>query len=320
MTEALMKAVLLRRKRIDKSQPMLFDSLPEARKIERAWLDASEREKQSQTIFAQRALKPQEVIPEWQKSLKVLGGGSEETHKFLDAALARIAQPLQKAKHGFRFRLPTDAAQAAFRDRLAAGGIVEDLHISFEPGPEREFVHRTHPLVATTAEMLFERTLDPLSDPRDLATLARCGVWASKAVKKRTTIALLRLRHRLVPSDGKPALLAEEASAIAWTGNEKLTLAEEGEAALALLDAQAEADLEPNIVRQRLDVALMRLPEVTADLDGHATRRAEQLGLDHDRVRAATMRDRRTRAARVSVEPVTPVDIVGLYVIVPEIA
>jgi hypothetical protein len=32
------------------------------------------------------------------------------------------------------------------------------------------------------------------------------------------------------------------------------------------------------------------------------------------------MRDRRTRAARVSVEPVTPVDIVGLYVIVPEIA
>lgn len=320
MTEALMKAVLLRRKRGDSNQLKLFNDLPEARKIERAWLDASEREKLSQTIFAQRALKPQDVIPEWQKSIKVLGGGAKETHRFLDAALARIAQPLQKQKDGYRFRIPTDPAHLKFRDRLSSAGILDDLRITFDAGPTREFVHRTHPLVATTAELLFESALDPGADPREPSTLARCGIWASKAVTKRTTVALLRLRHRLIPSDGKPAMLAEEAGAIAWTGKETLMLADEGEAALALIDAKAEGDMDSVIRQQRLATALSRLGEVKSDLEAYATRRAEQLAIDHDRVRAATMRDRRTRVARIAVEPVVPVDIVGLYVIVPEVA
>jgi hypothetical protein len=320
MTEALMQAVLLRRKRPDAGQLQLFADLPEARKIERAWLDASEREKQSQTIFAQRALKPEEVMPEWRKALHVLGGGAQETHRFLDGALARFGLPLQKLRQGYRFRVTGDAAHAALCDRLAAAGVAEELRIGFEPGPEREFVHRTHPLVAATAELLFERALDPHADAKDPATLARCGAWATAAVAQRTTIALLRLRHRLVPSDGRPALLAEEASALAWTGNDKLGLAAEGEAALALLDAQAAGDLEPTVRKQRLDAALARLPALARDLDAHAARRAELLALDHDRVRAATMRERRTRLARIAVEPVTPVDIVGLYVLIPDVA
>jgi superfamily II DNA or RNA helicase len=320
MTEALMQAVLLRGKRTDARQLELFAELPEAKRIERAWLDASNREKQSQTIFAQRALKPQEVIPEWEKALKVLGGGAAETHRFLDGALARLGLPLQKLKAGYRFRVSGDAAHAAYRDRLAAAGVPEEMALGFDPGPEREFVHRTHPLVAATAELLFERALDPQADVNDPATLARCGAWATSAVTKRTTVALLRLRHRLVPSDGRPAMLAEEASALAWVGNETLTLTAEGEAALALLDAQAAGDLEPIVRKQRLDAALARLNELTPDLDAHAARRAELLAQDHDRVRAATMRERKTRVARIAVEPVTPVDVVGLYVLIPEVA
>ena len=34
----------------------------------------------------------------------------------------------------------------------------------------------------------------------------------------------------------------------------------------------------------------------------------------------ATMRDRRTRVARVTVESVTPVDIIGLYVLIPDLS
>src|SRR5882757_4881536 len=180
-----MKAVLLRRKGRDANQLGLFDDLPEARKIESAGLDASEREKLSQTIFAQRALKPEEVIPEWQKALKVLGGGAKETHRFLDHALARFGLPLQKLKQGYRFRISTGADYAAYRDRLAAVGVADEFRVSFEPGPEREFVHRTHPLVAATAEMLFERALDANADRKSPATLSRCGAWATKAVAKR---------------------------------------------------------------------------------------------------------------------------------------
>jgi hypothetical protein len=320
MTEALMKAVLLRRKNPESAPLLPFAELPESRKIEKAWVDASEREKQSQTIFAQRALKPEAVIPEWEKALKVLGGGSKETHRFLDGALARLGIPLAKDKRGFRFSMPSVHEHENLKDRLLAAGVPADMRVNFVPGPDHEFVHRTHPLVATTAEMLFERALDPNASMRDPATLARCGAWQTNGVTLRTTIALLRLRHRLVPSDGKPAMLAEEASALAWTGNERMALAAEGDAALALLDAKAEADLDHAIREQRLTLALSRLDELTGDIEAHAAKRAAQLGEDHERVRAATMRDRRTRVSRVTVDPVTPVDIIGLYILIPDIS
>jgi hypothetical protein len=47
---------------------------------------------------------------------------------------------------------------------------------------------------------------------------------------------------------------------------------------------------------------------------------AAALAEDHERVRLATMRDRRTRVARVTVEPVTPVDIIGLYILIPDLS
>ena len=82
----------------------------------------------------------------------------------------------------------------------------------------------------------------------------------------------------------------------------------------------AEADLDPAVREQRLKAALSRLHELTSDIEAHAANRAAQLGEDHERVRAATMRDRRTRVARVTVEPVTPVDIIGLYILIPDIS
>jgi superfamily II DNA or RNA helicase len=320
LTEALMKAVMLRRdwKQRSVGQGELFDSLPEARQIDKAWEDASEREKQSQTIFAQRALKPEDVIPEWKKALDVLGGTHEQVKTFFEGALARLGKPLTKQRGVHRFTLPDNGA---FRDRLAGNGIANDMRVSFLPGPGQEFVHRTHPLVATAAEMLFERTLDPKADAKsDIAVLGRCGAWITKGVTQRTTVALLRLRHRLIPADGKAAMLAEEASALAWTGNDTLALSAEGVDALKLLDLTSEADLADATRAQRLQAALAKVSALTPDLEAHAKARAEILGTDHDRVRAATMRDRRTRVARVKVEPVIPVDIIGLYVLIPDIA
>ena len=48
----------------------------------------------------------------------------------------------------------------------------------------------------------------------------------------------------------------------AWTGNERMALSAEGEAALSLLDAKAEGDLDPATRKQRLDAALERLVEL----------------------------------------------------------
>lgn len=320
MTAALMQAVLLRRHRgADRTQLALFDDLPEARTIDRAWAGAAQREKQSRTIFAQRALKPDAVIPEWEKAREALGGGPEAVRRFLDMALPRLGAPLQKAGAGWRFHRPDSAGHALFSDRLVQAGVPERLSLRFEPGPGHDHVHRTHPLVAAAAETLFEQSLDPAADPDDIAALGRGGAWLTRAVSARTTVALLRLRHRLVPrADGRGGL-AEEASALAWAGTDPPRLLAEGAEALALLDAEAEDDLAGPVRRQRLATALAGLPGLAADFAAHARARAEALAADHERVRTATMRDKRTGVARVRVEPVLPVDVIGLYLLYPVI-
>lgn len=316
MTEALMQAVMLRRKTIDANQPSLFASLPEARKIEKVWQDAADRERRSQTIYAQRALKPEAVIPEWTKARAALGGG-EVTRHFLEASFARFGAPLNRSGNHYTLRVPTDPAFQSLSEQLVAAGVKDGARLTFDPSPDHEFVHRAHPLVTIVAEALFERALDPGAAPSgDIATLSRCGAWLSNAVPATTTIAFLRLRHRLEQKDGT-TLLAEEAAALAWAGNDGAGATVFGEAAFALLDAPAEGELAASARSRLLETARTRVENARADLDRYAKERAEALGEDHDRVRAATMRDRRTSVERISVTPVLPVDVIGLYVLVP---
>lgn len=179
-------------------------------------------------------------------------------------------------------------------------------------GAARSAVHRAHALTAILAETLFERAL--AGGAPDPATLPRAGVWTTKAVTTATTVVLLRIRHRLTTRRRGRAetLLVEEAGAIAWRGISSAVVCATGAEALALLDQPPEATPPELVVRRQLEAAKARLIEHRADLDQHAAARAQALGLDHDRVRAAA------RAAGASeVEAVMPVDVIGLYVLLP---
>src|SRR5207237_6051904 len=69
LTKALMSAVLLRaRERRQLTLDLDMSSTPEAKNIEIAWSNASEKEKKARTIFAQYTLKPEEVAAEWEAS------------------------------------------------------------------------------------------------------------------------------------------------------------------------------------------------------------------------------------------------------------
>jgi hypothetical protein len=127
------------------------------------------------------------------------------------------------------------------------------------------------------------------------------------------TIALLRLRYKLtIHGRRERLLLAEEAGAIAFGGaSAKPILA--GEPARVLLEHPATGDLEV-VARQRLIIQARE--RIAAALErsiaAYAQERAKVLANDHARVRAAT-----AGSARVTVEPMAPVDIIGLYVLVP---
>ena len=172
-------------------------------------------------------------------------------------------------------------------------------------------IGRNHTLPATLAEALLEGALDPGSSP--MQQLGRVGAWPTPGVKTLTTLLLLRLRHKLtVHARRERLLLAEEAGALAFeaaAAEPKLV----AEAALNLLEHPAGGGLAPVARERLLAQARERVAGVFATaVTTNARARADELAHDHARVRAAL-----PGLSRVSVEPVLPVNVIGIYVLVP---
>ena len=309
LAQVLLKAVLLKRHGGDAAnmkQIQLFDE---------SWKDAADKAKKNRTVFAQRRLKPEDVLPEWHKSLLAVGG-REDVQRFAGRALARLGSGLEALRRGFK--APLGALPDDVRERLESEGLTGSILIDFAypPAPRCRSVQRSHPLVSVLAETLLERTLGSGVEEaeNDPAVLGRVGCWTSAEVAGRTVVALLRLRHQLVSqrSGRTSTLLVEEATALAWTGSSPTPL--EGAEALALL-APAPAVDPPSHVRERaVQQACAHIEARLPELDAFAERRAQTLLADHRRVREAA--DAR---GSYSVKALLPADVIGLFVLLPRI-
>ncbi len=76
INQALVKAALMKRERAGASPQLGFD-FAEAEQLlaplQTQWTDALEKAKANRTVFAQRRIRPDEVLPEWQKQQTALG-------------------------------------------------------------------------------------------------------------------------------------------------------------------------------------------------------------------------------------------------------
>jgi hypothetical protein len=319
LTKALMSAVLLRAHQRRQGQLALdldVTTLEESKALDSAWANASENEKKARTIFAQHSLKPDEVISEWDAILRVLGG-FPDVERFVSRALARLGTPLQKHSGG-GFLAPLGNVPGTLKERFHSADLAEDqpLKVAFEARPRSGYlsIHRAHPLPAILAETFLETALDPMSPANDPATVPRCGGWESDAVERATALLLLRIRHRIDSRGrlGPRFAMAEEAAAIAFdlaTGKP----AQAGDAAFALLAGES-GDLSESVRKSRMQQALSRLDAWAAELDRYAGERADALADDHTRLRRAL-----GSKGAVKVEAVTPVDVIGVYVLMPRI-
>ncbi len=319
LTQALMSRVLLSAR--ESRQFTLDLEGPESRAFDDAWTNASEREKRSRTIFAQHALRPEDVAPEWDATRRALGG-PEDTERFVTRALTRLGREPRQHKDGtWTASLAVDSPM--LRERLIAEGLLDDtpeprpLRLSFG-GRARDrtlTVHRTHALPAVLAETFLEQALEEAPEHPDPAVLPRVGAWESVAVTRAVHLFVLRLRHRLDSKGrlGAPRFqMAEEAAALALAPRDGAVLAE-GTEAFALLDGDS-TDLADGVRQQHIARALESVESRRPALLAHARARAAQLAEDHGRVRA-TLGSR----AAVTVTPVEPVDVIGLYVLLPRL-
>ncbi len=315
LTQALMNAVLLRKGGATSYQAELDLWGEPAKEIELAWQSAKEKAKQNRSIFAQRRLKPEDVLPEWRKSAAVLGG-EPEVERFVSRASAQLGAPLQPVKQ--HFKLLTEHLPAAVRERLDAEGLAGTLRIDFhQPAAQgATFVHRTHPLVAVLADTLLEQALDDAPTSADDAQVARAGVAFVTQVSLKTTVLLLRIRHQLTVTHGTNTrlLMCEEAVAVTASGAEPFSELFPDQTR-ALLGAEATRNLPAPLRDRQLQTALDALPSWQPQLEAIAKARAQALLLDHRRVREAA-----EGRGSYQVTASLPVDVMGLYVLLPDTA
>lgn len=315
LTQALLESVLLKRRGASAT-----GNAHQLELFEKKWKSAEDKAKANRTIFAQRRIKPEDVLPEWHKSLAALGG-RDDVSRFVDRALARLGSGLEPKRRGFK--APTEPLPDDVRERLEAVGLVGALHIDFRyPAPPGyRAVQRSHPLVAVLAETLLERSLTPFGDPASRAVLGRVGCWVSGAVQARTTVVLLRLRHRLIQRRGRKEtlLVVEEATGLAWVGSSGDML--EPDQTIRLLAEPPAGDVPAHVREREVSRALALVNEREDALDRFAAQRAGALKDDHLRVRAAARRDEKTETHERSIDvgALPQPDVIGVFVLLPKV-
>lgn len=311
LTQALLNAVLLRKHRpIGPQAQATFDFGEPAREIETAWQSAREKAAKNRSIFAQRRLKPDDVLPEWRKSAAVLGG-EQDVQRFVSRAMAQLGAALEPYKQHFKVHL--DSLPTTLRERLAAEGLAGTLRIDFrQPSAQgATYIQRTHPLVVALADTLLEQALD--GHTNDVDGVARAGAAFVAGVSLKTTVLLLRLRHQLsVTRDNYTRLmLCEETVAVSAVGSAPLTELSPSETR-ELLGSEAVRNM-PAVVRDRhIQQALDALPGWEETLGDIAETRANTLLADHRRVREAA-----EARGSYQVTASLPVDVMGVYILAP---
>lgn len=307
VTDALMASMMLRR---GVSRQLTLDLRLDdgARIMEARWRDAAENEKKSRARFAQNAMKPQEVAPEWEK-VRTLLGSPAEARLFVERAMARFGVPLETRKTTLMAHV--DALDAGLRERLAEHNLTGSVRLATaEPAPSgTALLNRTHPLTATLAEALVEASLD--TEALSGLGIGRVGAWPTAAVQQPTRLALLRIRFKLIVHARKERLLlAEEAALVAIQAGRIVAV---GEVAREWLNVPAASDLAP-VARDRfIAKAKEDLPGLLeGSIADFVRSRAQELMVDHARLRAAS-----GSASRVTVEAVLPPDVIGLFVLMP---
>lgn len=308
VTDALMAAMMLRSSGGTRQLALDLRLDDGTKAMEARWRDASESEKKSRARFAQNAMKPQEVAPEWEK-VRTLLGSPEDAKAFIEKAMSRFGVPLEPRKALLIAHV--HALEVGLKERLAQRGMAGSLRLAqVEPAPSgTALLTRAHPLTATLAEALVEASLDP--EALSGLGIGRVGAWPTTAVQQMTRLALLRIRFKLtVHARKERLLLAEEAALVALQGDQIVATSE---AAGVLLNTLATADLASS-ARDRFITKAKE--DLSSLLDGPLAEfvqsRAEELMADHARLRAAA-----GSASRVTVEAVQPPDVIGLFVLMP---
>lgn len=270
------------------------------------WEQAADKERRSRTLFAQEGIKVDEVAAELDRVREAIGAGAD-VRRFLEDAAASLGGAVHERRGAIRVDL--SEAPVAVRE-LVPGG---EVTARFEPpaGEGEILLTRTHPVIAGLAKY----TLDSALDAREAGVARRAGVMRTDAVTTRTVLILARYRLHIFEGEAasRRQLLAEECALLAFSGNptspQWLAAVEAGE----LLRARPTGNVAAEQAREVLSEILAAEGGWRTGVEDDAKKRADELRVDHRRVRQSSLR----RVRGLSVEAQLPVDVIGCYVLLP---
>ena len=311
LQSAILEGIVMRGREDQRftEQLSLFDQVTKGQtsRLHADWDAASERERRSNTVYAQHSIHTDEVARELEAARRSVGG-TELVNRFTTDVVIANGGRVHQADHGGLIADLTGTPKA-LHDAIGEAAHGDVVDIVATGGALR--VTRSHPVVQALAAF----TVDAALDAHGESAAARCGAMRTRAVATRTTLLLARLRIHLMVTrrDRAPSeLLAEDALLAAFTGSPDDPHWLDPEATAALLEAEPRANVDHTIAVRQLERARDGLPALEEHLTELAELRAGELLQAHRRVRASS-------GARGSYEvrPQLPVDILGLYVYLP---
>ena len=287
---------------------------------------AAEKARNIRSVFSHSNLKPEDLQQDLEEVDAAIG--TPETVKHLmQGGLKKLAFTMEtiegRTPEVFRLRAAEGNANASVQfeiNRLMTQGKGKrtSVFVCFEsPAPAGViYLGRNHPLVEASCQTLLRLALEPEAGKTQGATLGRCAVLRSPAVKAVTTLVMARVRNVIKSSKHHHEIVAEEM--YLWGYERHSEFIELGDAeSQNLLLAENSADTNPlgaaareRRINEELDY--LGTPSMKQKLEEIAERRCRILAESHQKFGKAV-----GEKFEPSIKPVIPPDVIGLYILIP---
>lgn len=290
-----------------------FDEAAAARaNVTRKIDEAAEREKASRSIFAQNAIKAQEIEADLREMDEAIGDPLV-VENFVTSALNNLlGVQVDKDTKGYRVVLGNLPPQLReLLPDLRNSSQRDAIKVSFHsPTPEGyHYLGRNHRFVEQLCQLVMANTLARV-DKR----AARAAVVRSRQVTIKTTLLLFRCRNVIEQAKLNHQIVAEEMLLWGWRGTpQEKEFLDHAEAKALLTEARASSDISPQSRASFLENEHKLLDNLDDDFRLIAEQQSKRLVEAHERF-SALMDKQRYQV----VYPVLPMDLLGIYILLPE--